>query len=468
MEANPIDKPLVISPLKQIIRIQKERESMKTFNMGGIHPPEEKEHSSGSPISRMQIPSKVILPLSQHLGAPCEPVVKKGDVVKTGQLIADSDKAVSAPIHASITGKVTKIEHLNHPLGPRVKSIMIEGDGTDEWIEGVNGDLLDQDAPLDPDFSQLGDFKNRIRNAGIVGLGGAAFPTHIKLSPPPDKTIDTLIINGAECEPFLTSDHRLMLERPKSLLAGIRIIRAILEVKQTFLAIEANKPDAIELLQKECGEDPDIRVAVCRTRYPEGGEKQLINAITGREVPSGKLPMEVGCVVQNVGTAVAVYDAVTLSKPLIERVVTVTGSAVSRPANLMVRLGASFRELLDLCGYDNRNGNKVIMGGPMMGKAQKYLDVPVVKGTSGIVCIRAGDVVTLDHRPCLRCGKCVEVCPMGLNPTALASRVESREYEDLVKLGIMDCMECGSCAFTCPARRQLVHYIRVGKMEIKR
>jgi len=445
---------------------------MKTFNMGGVHPPEMKDITANNPTEKFAIPKMVVLPLSQHTGAPCEPLVKKGDRVKTGQKIADSDKPISAPIHASITGTVTAIEHRYHPLGPRMKSIVIEGDGTDEWIEGINPSLLDKDAPLDVDFSRSAEFKQKIRDAGIVGMGGAAFPTHIKISPPPDKKIDILIINGAECEPYLTSDHRLMLERPRSIILGTRIIMEILGVKETYIAIEANKPDAIKTLQQLCGEfsasGAPIQIAVCETKYPEGGEKQLINAITGREVPSGKLPMDAGCLVQNVGTASAIYEAIVLNKPMIDRILTVAGSAISRPKNLLVRLGTSFKEILDYCGYDNADGNAVIMGGPLMGKAQKYLDVPVVKGASGIVCLSGKDVVVLTHRPCLHCGKCVEVCPMGLNPTQLALLAEFREYDDLLKEGLMDCMECGACGYECPARRQLVQWIRVGKMEARR
>lgn len=451
--------------------------------MGGVHPPEMKDITANNPTEKFPIPKMVVLPLSQHTGAPCDPLVKKGDLVKTGQKIADSDKPISAPIHASITGTVIAIEHRYHPLGPRMKSIVIEGSGVDEWIEGINPSLLDKDAPLDVDFSRSAEFKKKIRDAGIVGMGGAAFPTHIKISPPPDKKIDILIINGAECEPYLTSDHRLMLERPRSIIMGTRILMDILGVKETYIAIEANKPDAIKMMERMCGEFSGsdtsgkagptqglipIRVAVCETRYPEGGEKQLINAITGREVPSGKLPMDAGCLVQNVGTASAIYEAIALNKPMIDRIMTVAGSAISRPKNLLVRLGTSCKEILDYCGYKNADGNAVIMGGPMMGKAQKYLDVPVVKGASGIVCLSKKDVVVLTHRPCLHCGKCVEVCPMGLNPTQLALLAEFREYDDLLKEGLMDCMECGACGYACPARRQLVHWIRVGKMEARR
>jgi len=441
---------------------------VKTFRMGGIHPPEHKTLTAGEPIERFAVPKRVVLPLSQHTGAPCEPVVKKGDAVKTGQLIADSPKPISAPIHASITGIVKAIDHFNHPLGPKVMSIVIGGDGEDEWIEGVNPAFFERDAPVDVDFSRAAEFKRKTRAAGIVGLGGAAFPTHIKLSPPTDKPIDTVILNGAECEPYLTADHRLMLERPRSIFLGLKIIMVILGVHNGVIAIESNKPDAIGAMRAQCNGAPGIRVEVCKTKYPEGGEKQLINAITGREVPSGKLPMEVGCVVQNVGTAAAIYEAIALNKPLIERVVTITGSAVSHPKNLLVRIGTPFNTLLEYCGYDNSDENKVVMGGPMMGKAQKYLDVPVVKGTSGILCIAATDVVVLTDRPCIHCGRCVETCPMGLNPTELASLVENRQCDDLLKLGLMDCMECGACAYVCPARRQLVHWIRLGKMEVGR
>jgi len=442
--------------------------NLKTFNMGGVHPAEMKEITAGSPIERFGIPGRVILPLSQHLGTPCEPLVKKGDAVKTGQLIADCNKPVSAPIHASITGTVKTIEHMYHPLGARIKSIVIEGDGTDVWADGINPALLERDAPVEVDFTKSGEFLTKIRNGGIVGMGGAGFPTHVKLSPPADKKIDTLIINGAECEPNLTADHRLMLERPRSVFFGALIFREILKPERVIIAIEANKPDAIEAMRKMCEGHRDIQVEVCETRYPEGGEKQLINAVTGREVPSGKLPMEAGCIVQNVGTAAAAYEAIALNKPLIERILTVTGSAVSHPKNLLVRIGTPFRSLLEYCGYDDSDGNKVIMGGPMMGKAQEYLSVPVVKGTSGIIGMRASDVVIFEHRPCIRCGQCVEVCPMGLNPTLLASSVESEDLDDLLKNGLMDCMECGACAYICPAHRQLVHWIAVGKMKVRR
>ena len=441
---------------------------LKTFKMGGVHPLENKERTAGLPIERFAAPKKAAIPLSMHLGAPCEPIVKKGESVRTGQKIADSDKAVSAPIHASITGTVKAIEHFNHPLGPRVRSIIIEGDGTDTWIEGVEPSLFDKDAPCEVDFSKSAEFLSKIREAGIVGMGGATFPTHIKLSPPPDKKIDTLILNGAECEPYLTADHVLMLERPRSILLGMRIMQEILKVQNVIISIENNKPDAVEAMRKAAEGYADVTIAVCQTRYPEGGEKQLINAVLGREVPSGKLPMEVGSVVQNVGTAFAVYEAVALHKPLIERVLTVTGPAIRHPKNLLARIGTPFKDILNYCGYEDQENNKVIMGGPMMGKAQKYLDVPVVKGTSGILGITAEEVVVMEHRPCIRCGQCVQACPMGLNPTLLAASVENEDMDDLLKNGLMDCMECGACAFICPSQRQLVHWIAVGKMRVKR
>lgn len=437
----------------------------RTFRAGGIHPPEHKSLTADKAVEFFTPPKEVVIPLVQHLGAPCAPKVQKRDIVKIGQVIGESDQFVSAPVHATVSGKVSKIEPRPHPIGRMVDSVIIENDGEETWEDGVLPSSEPVSLEVDPSLGR--DYFEAIRRAGLVGMGGAAFPTHVKLSPPKDCTIDTLIINGAECEPYLTSDHRLMVEHPAEIVAGIRMLMAVLGVRQCRIGIEMNKPDAIEILRRETADFDGIEVVPCELKYPQGGEKQLIDAALGRIVPSGKLPMHVGVVVQNVGTAFAAFEAVRRNKPLIERVVTVTGSAVRNPRNLLARVGTPFLDVLQACGYEPHDGNRVVMGGPMMGKAQFSLEVPVVKGTSGILTLAPEDGKGWVERACVRCGRCVSVCPMGLEPSSMAREVEHDEFDHLVDEGLMDCMECGSCAYVCPSHRPLVHWMRLGKYEVK-
>lgn len=430
-----------------------------TFPVGGIHPPEEKHYTEKKGIENLPLPKQVIIPLQQHIGAPCEVQVKVKDTVSVGQLLASAKGFVSAPVHASISGTVTKIAPMPHPMGREIPAVLIESDGEDRRDPGLTGtsDFLS----LEP--NQL---KTKILEAGIVGMGGATFPTHVKLSPPEEKPIDTVIVNGVECEPFLTADHRLMLEAPDEILGGLQILMKVLGVKRGYIGIERNKPDAIETMTKRVDGCAGIEVMPLKVKYPQGAEKQLIKAILNREVPSGGLPMDVGVVVQNVGTASAIYRAVHDGMPLIERVTTVTGPGINVPKNLRVRIGTPFSELIDYCGGFKGKRGKVISGGPMMGMTQYSLEVPVIKGTSGILVFRDEDLRLTDSHPCIRCGKCVEACPMQINPSLLGVYVEAGGMDELESNRILDCIECGSCAFICPAARPLVHLIRFGKAEV--
>jgi Na+-translocating ferredoxin:NAD+ oxidoreductase subunit C len=430
----------------------------KTFK-GGIHPPDHKALTSSKAIETLPLPLRVVIPLQQHIGRISEAIVQVGDRVLRGQPISKPAGPVSVSSHASISGTVKAIESFPHPLGQVVPAMVIETDGLDEPYISYD---------CDPKYMSLSaeEMKNRIADAGITGMGGATFPTHVKLLPPKDKPIDTVILNGAECEPYLTSDHRLMLESPEDIIKGLRIIMKVLGVKKGFVAIENNKPDAIAIFGKLLANDPEVSVCPLKVKYPQGAEKQLIYAATKRRVPAGKLPMEVGCVVQNVGTAKAIYDAVACQKPLIERVVTVTG-AVRNPKNLLVRIGTSVKELIDYCGGFSETPGKVIMGGPMMGIAQFTLDVPIIKGSSGVVVLSRDEVKENLHQECISCARCVDVCPMNLMPTLLVSYVESGRFDLAKEAGIMNCMECGSCAFVCAAGRNVMHLMRFGKFMIQ-
>jgi len=430
----------------------------KTFK-GGIHPPDHKALTSAKAIEVMPLPARVVIPLQQHIGRISEAIVQAGDRVLRGQPVSKPAGPVSVSSHASLSGTVKAIESFPHPLGQAVPAVVIESDGLDEPYIHYDCDPKYLSLPAE-------EMKNRIADAGITGMGGATFPTHVKLLPPKDKPIDTVILNGAECEPYLTSDHRLMLESPEDILKGLRIIMKVLGVKKGFIAIENNKPDAIAIFSKLLTGDPEISVCALKVKYPQGAEKQLIYAATKRRVPAGKLPMEVGCVVQNVGTAKAIYDAVACRKPLIERVVTVTG-AVRNPKNLLVRIGTSFRELIEYCGGFSEEPGKVIMGGPMMGIAQFTLDVPVIKGSSGIVVLSREEIREVKPQECISCGRCVDVCPMNLMPTLIVSYVENGRWDLAKEAGIMNCMECGSCAFVCAAGRNVMHLMRFGKFMIQ-
>ena len=422
-----------------------------------------KNLTSDKAIKRAFIPKRVVLPLSQHIGSPAQPIVKVGDAVSVGALIAEPTGFVSSPIHASISGKVTNINYSPTPTSNRALSIFIESQGDEDQDlkvnrrQSVNG------------FSREG-LISIIKDAGIVGLGGAAFPTHVKLSPPKNKVIDTVILNGAECEPYLTCDHRLMVENSKEILKGLEIILKILGVKNAYIAIEDNKQSAIYAMDKALHNTQyaihNTKISVLRTRYPEGAEKQIIKSVLNRIVPAGALPMDIGCVVQNVGTAYAVYEAVYSGKPLIERIVTLTGSCLKESVNIRVRIGTILKDLVNSIGGFRKEPKKIIMGGPMMGLAQYTTDLPVVKGTSGAIFLSNEEAEETKESVCIRCGKCLDVCPMQLAPMTLMYRVKREFFSEAKDLGIAGCFECGACAYECPAKIPLLDYMKYGKSRI--
>lgn len=428
------------------------------FNFrGGVHPPEYKSSTEHKPVETLPLPSRVTIPLIQHIGAPSRAVVKKGDTVRTGTLVGEPGGRVSVPTHASISGTVAEVSDLPHPLtGKRVPTVVIDSDGADALEQGIG----------ERDYSGFTpeQIVEAIAAAGIVGMGGAAFPTHIKLSPPKEKPIDTLIINGCECEPFLTSDHRLMLECADEIIEGTSLMARALGVNRVIIAIEDNKPDAIASMT-EAATPKGYVVRKLRTKYPQGAEKQLIKACLRREVPSGRLPLDVGCVVQNVGTALAVRDAVRFNRPLYERVTTVTGPGVKEPKNLRVRIGTPTRVLIDYCGGYVGNPGKLIMGGPMMGITVDSDSAPVLKGTSGILVLDIKDTIFVEH-DCIRCGACIRACPMGLAPQRLNSLIRLGRLDEAKSEHVTDCIECGCCAYICPARIRLVHNFRYAKAEL--
>lgn len=430
----------------------------RTFE-GGAHPPEYKRLTEKLPIETLPAPERIVVPIVQHLGAPGNPIVEKKQRVLRGQPLTEPGGFVSVPSHSSVSGAVKKIEPLPHPFGTKVMAVEIENDGADE----PHHDMSVEEGYLDLSPEEM---KNRIRDAGLAGMGGAAFPTHVKLSPPKGKEIEITIINGAECEPFLTADHRLMLEQGEEILKGLEIINKILKPRHSYIAIENNKPDAIKALTKIARDYSSIKVAALPVKYPQGAEKQLIRALTGREVPSGGLPMDVGCLVHNVGTAVSIFEAVAKKKPLMERIVTVTGPGVKSPKNIRARIGTMFAQLVEFAGGYTEDAAKLIMGGPMMGIAQYTDEVPVIKGTSGILALDAKSARLNAPKPCIACGRCLEVCPMKLTPSLLGTLVEYSRYEAAEKTSILDCIECGSCSFICPTKRNLVHLMKLGKMEV--
>jgi electron transport complex protein RnfC len=420
---------------------------------GGIHPPEQKLTEESS-IETLPGPKRVYVPFSQHTGKPAQPLVKKDDVVKVGTKIGESDGFISVPVHATISGKVIALAEHPHPVLGRAQCCVIEATGDEVWEETIHEQR---------DYEQINadELLAIIKEAGIVGLGGAAFPTYVKLSPPQDKPIDTLIINGCECEPALTADHRLMLECPEEIIAGARIFQKILQAERLIIAIEDNKKDAAELFQRY-----GLDVRLLRTKYPQGAEKQLIKAILNREVPRGGLPMDVRCVVQNVGTCNAAYQAVTFHKPLIDRVVTVAGDGVTSAKNVLVRIGTPVIDLINFCGGYAGQPRMLILGGPMMGIAQYSEEVPIIKGTSGVIVSTHKKID--EESPCVRCAHCVDVCPMGLMPCEICRFVKYKNFEKARAYGILDCIECGCCAYACPARIPLVHYLKFGKAEVWR
>ena len=431
---------------------------LKTFSKGGVHP-EENKISHDSPIQVQPIPKTVSILLGQHIGKPATPVVSRGDEVKVGTLIAKADGFVSANIHSSVSGKVKKIETILDASGYQKPCITIQCDGEDTWEE-----TIDRTPEIVRDIKLSGEeIIQRIAECGIVGMGGATFPTNVKLMPPKDATPECVIINGAECEPYLTADHRTLLERGEEVLIGLQILMKSVGVTKGYVAIENNKRDAIDKLTQLASSIPGIEIVPMKVKYPQGGEKQLIDTVLKRRVASGKLPVTEGAIVQNVGTALAVYEAVQKHKPLVERVVTVTGKAVKNPCNLLVRIGTPLSELIETAGGMPHSTAKLVSGGPMMGKAVYSDEIPVAKGTSGVLMLLEEDTKRRPMRNCIRCAKCVGACPMGLNPAFLMRDTVYRDWDALEANHVYDCIECGSCSFICPANRPLLDHIRMGK-----
>jgi electron transport complex protein RnfC len=432
--------------------------SSKTFH-GGVHPKEYKELTEHLAFELFPLPEQIILPLSQHLGKEAKSLVKKGEDVKVGQMIARAEGFVSAPVHTSIAGKVMSLGKEQTSSGFPKDSIVIKRNGS---IESENV-LLD---PINPETITADEIRERVALAGIVGQGGAAFPTSVKLNPPKDKVIDVVILNGCECEPYLTRDFRFMIERPDDLISGLKLIMKALGVKRGVIGIENNKPEAIDLLTNKIKYEQGLGVVSLKTKYPQGAEKMLIKAVTGKEVPPGKLPMDVGAVIQNIGTAIAIHDAIVKGEVLITAALTVSGKGIKNPKNLIVPVGTTIQNVIDYCGGVTDDAVKIIVGGPMMGVAQFDLHAPVMKATSGILVLTKGEVAENPETPCLRCGQCVGACPLNLMPTKLARYSQLNRFDDAEGAGITVCMECGTCSYTCPANIPLVQWIRLGKQKV--
>lgn len=428
---------------------------------GGIHPPHFKEQTEHLKIEKSDEPKIVVIPLQQHIGAPCEPLVKPGQYVKVGQKIGESKAFVSANVHSSVSGTVKKIEQKNSSSGAMVSCVIIESDSkftVDESIKPKgNIDKLSKEEIL-----------AIIKESGLTGMGGAGFPTHVKLSPPKDKQIDCLIINGAECEPYLTADHRIMLERPEDVILGAKAALKALNVDKCYIAIEKNKADAIDVIKNilEEKDEKGIEIAALETKYPQGDEKRLINAIIGKVVPSGGLPMDVGVVVNNVGTIASLGNIIRTGMPVVQRVLTVTGSAIKNPKNLEVRIGTLFSDIIDQCGGYSEEPGKIINGGPMMGIAQFSADVPVIKGTSGILVLNKKDSKFEEVSNCIKCARCVQICPVKLQPLIISKLSLLNKFDEAESYHALDCIECGACSFICPSKRRLVESIRIAKREI--
>ena len=434
---------------------------MKTFRIGGVHPPQNKL-SAGKKIETLALPKQAVFPLSQHIGAPAVAMVKRGDEVKVGTQIAQAGGFVSAAIFSSVSGKVAKIDNVYDASGFRKPAIIINVEG-DEWEPTID---------RTPDLIQKCDFSaeqiiEKVKAAGMVGMGGACFPTHVKLSPPPGFVAEILIINAVECEPYLTADHQLMLEKAPEIMVGVSLLMKAIHVNKAVIAIENNKPDAIELMSKVAEDFLGIEVLPLQVKYPQGGEKQLIDAVLDRQVAAPPaLPISEGAVVQNVGTAFAVYEAVQKNKPLFERIVTVTGKLLPHPSNFLVRMGTPISQLIEAAGGMPEDTSKIIGGGPMMGKALVSAEIPICKGSSGVLLMGDAEAHRNEVQNCIRCGKCVGICPMGLEPYLLGALFEQSNWERLEKEEIMSCIECGSCQFTCPSNRPLLEYCRIGKVTV--
>lgn len=429
--------------------------NIKTFKHG-IHPGDYKEYTKDLPLERMPFVDEYVLPLSQHLGAPAKPVVKPGDRVYRGQLIAEPSGFVSASVHASVTGTVKAIEPRNHPSGKVVESIIIERDPYSPQT------LYDEHETRWQDLSRE-EILDLIKRGGFVGLGGAAFPTHVKLTVPDGKKAEFFMVNAAECEPFLTSDYRIMLERPEAVFLGTQICLKVLGAKTAYIGTETNKRDAIEILKQKRPADLPCEFVLLETKYPQGAEKMLTEAVLHREIPSGQLPLDIHVVVNNVGTVAAIGDYFKYGQPVIERVVTVTGPGIERPANLLVPIGTKLSDVIAYCGGVKLETRQILFGGPMMGAAQRVLDVPIMKGTSGVLFLTDYEVVPRSEYPCIRCMRCVDACPVYLNPSRLGALAKMRLYDEMLDYHIMDCMECGSCSFVCPSNIPLVQRFRVAK-----
>ena len=437
---------------------------MKTFRIGGIHP-EENKITAENATNIALLPKQAIFPLSQHIGAPAKPVVKKGDHVKVGTLIAEAGGFVSAPIYSSVSGTVFKVDTAVDASGYRKPAIIINVEG-DEWEETIDRsstlELLENHQELTPE-----EITNRIKLAGVTGMGGAGFPTFIKLMPPPGTKAECVILNGVECEPYITADYRLMMEHADEILVGLKLLMTAAKVDRGYIGIEENKPEAIALLQHKAEKEKNIEIISLKQKYPQGGEKQLVDAVISRQVPAPPaIPVNVGAIVQNVATAFAVYEAVMKHKPLIERYTTVTGKELAKPGNFIVRLGTPACLLIDACGGLPVSENKVLSGGPMMGKALISLDTPIVKGSNSITILSGREARRHKPGPCLRCAKCVDVCPMGLEPYLLATASSLKIWDKAEEEMITSCIECGSCQFTCPAYRPLLDNIRIGKQTV--
>ncbi len=426
--------------------------------VGGIHPPHSKRASEEKAVRKALEPKTVTIPLRQHIGSPCDPIVKKGDVVKVGQKIGEASSFVCSPVHSSVSGVVKQIKEVE-VLGGIEPCVIIQSDGKNELHESV--------APKgDVETLSSKEIINIIREAGIVGMGGAGFPTHIKLSPPPEKKIDAVILNGAECEPYLTADHRLMLETPEKVVYGLKALMKAVSVDAGYIGIEDNKPDAIKTMEQAAKNEPNIHVVGLKTKYPQGAEKQLIYACMKREVPSGGLPMDAGVVVNNVATAAAVADAIRTGMPLIERICTITGAGITEPDNLLIKNGTPLSEIIEQCGGYVGNPGKIILGGPMMGMSTPSDEIPSTKTTSGILVFPPKQSSIPKPVNCIQCGKCVSICPAFLQPVTLSAYALKGLYDSADKIGILDCIECGSCSFVCPSKRPLLHSIRVGKKSV--